>query len=409
MKLLHAIALTHQNIGVDRLGDFHIAEENQSARLSVLKNMGVEEFIFLSTCNRVEFLIRTPKELTIEFLHEIFNAVYPNLSSAAQNFAVGNASTFSNIEAVQHWFRVASSLDSLVIGEREILGQIRSAFTLCQKNGFTGDFIRILMRKTVETGKLVYTETEITNNPISVVNLACKKLESVIDVSKSTFVVIGAGKTNTALVKKLKKQGAHQFKVYNRSAEKAKSLAKDCGGEGYALSELGTEKLEYDAILTCTGSEGAIVNSELYQSFTSNTNSPKAIIDLAVPNDIAEEVRLQFPIEYISVEGLKDIANENLKKRRAHLSHCEDIIDKQVIEFAAIHKERQVEIAMRKVPEQIKEIKRKAFEEVFAKDVEQLDNSSKEVLDKVVKYLEKKYMSTPMLLAKEILLKENLR
>ena len=92
-----------------------------------------------------------------------------------------------------------------------------------------------------------------------------------------------------------------------------------------------------------------------------------------------------------------------------HLSHCEEIINKQLKEFTNIHKTRQVELAMRKVPEQIKEIKRKAIEEVFAKDLESLDENSKDLLDKVVKYMEKKYMSTPMLLAKEILLKEEVR
>ena len=97
------------------------------------------------------------------------------------------------------------------------------------------------------------------------------------------------------------------------------------------------------------------------------------------------------------------------KKRRAHLSHCEEIIAAQVHTFRELDKIRQVEIAMRTVPEQVKEIKRKALEEVFAKDLEGMDVTSKQVLDKVVQYMEKKYMSTPMLMAKEILLKENIR
>lgn len=408
MESIHAIAFTHKNIGVDALGDFHIAEESQQERLAPLMDLGIEELIFLSTCNRVELLLRTGKTLTQERLSVILKTLFPNFSEEKMNDAVSEAYVYSHLEAVYHWFKVSSSLDSLVIGEREILGQMRDAYQRCKKFGFNGDFMRILMRKTVETAKLIYTETQITDNPISVVNLAYKKLESSVNIQDCKTLVIGAGKTNTALVKKMRKHGASNFKVYNRTFEKAESLASLVDGEALSLNQLGTEALNFDVVLTCTGSENAILTKEIYNTINPQ-KAPKTIVDLAVPNDVSEEVRAEFPLEYISVDGLKEVAAENLEKRKMHLSHCEEIINKQLKEFTNIHKTRQVELAMRKVPEQIKEIKRKAIEEVFAKDLESLDENSKDLLDKVVKYMEKKYMSTPMLLAKEILLKEEVR
>lgn len=409
LELLHAIALTHQNIGVDQLGEFHIAEEFQKIRLSPLKSIGIDEVIFLTTCNRVELLIRTSNKLTSELLTKVFQSVYPNLNNEKIVLAVENATTFSNVDAVIHWFRVASSLDSMVIGEREILGQMRNAYTLCKSFNLNGDFMRILMRKTIETGKLIYTETEIANNPVSVVNLAYKKVEAATNLKNSKVLVIGAGKTNSALIRKMRKHGANDFTIFNRTLSKAQELAHNFGSKACDLKELGSSKIDFNILVTCTGSESHIVDSNVYERIKVNIDEPTVVVDLAVPNDISENVRNNYPIQYISVDGLKDIAAKNMEKRREHLSQCEEIIANQVNAFVDIYKVRQVEIAMRKVPEQVKEIKRVAIEEVFAKDLEEMDTSSKEVLDKVVKYMEKKYMSTPMLMAKEILLKENIR
>ncbi len=408
MDALHVITFTHNNIGVDQLGDFHIAEEHQRMRLEPILELGIEELIFLTTCNRVELIIRVHNSLSNEFLKQILETLYPSFHEDKLMNALNSAYVYSHLEAVYHWFRVACSLDSLVIGEREILGQMRNAYELCRKNELNGDFMRILMRKTVETGKLIYTETEIASNPISVVNLAYKKLEAVIKVDHSNILVVGAGKTNTALVKKLQKQGASNFHIYNRTLAKAEVLAQQCGGVAYDLNELGDHIHEFDAILTCTGAENALLTEEIFK-LLNPTRKPTVIVDLAVPNDVSEKVRKGYPLEYISVEGLKDIAAENLEKRKAHLSQCEDLIKQQLESFTGTYKTRQVELAMRKVPEQIKEIKRRAIEEVFAKDIDELDNSSKETLEKVMHYMEKKYMSTPMLMAKEILLNEKVR
>jgi glutamyl-tRNA reductase len=409
LELLHAIALTHHNIGVDQLGEFHISEEFQASRLTPLKSLGIDELIFLTTCNRVELLIRSNKELSKDFLTKIFQCIYPKLGYDKLDLAVNNASTFSNIEAVLHWFRVSSSLDSLVIGEREILGQMRNAYNLCKSYNLNGDFMRILMKKTIETGKLIYTETEIANNPVSVVNLAYKKLEALTNLKKSKILVIGAGKTNTALIRKMKKHGATDFTIFNRTLSKAQTLAENFGGKAFDLKDLGSSEIEFNVLITCTGSDSHIIDHLTYEKIKINIKEPTVVVDLAIPNDVSKKTRENYPIRYISVDGLRDVAAKNMEKRRAHLSQCEEIIATQVSNFAVLYKTRQVEIAMRKVPEQVKEIRRKAVEEIFAKDIEALDSDSKEVLDKVVLYLEKKYISTPMLMAKEILLKENIR
>lgn len=391
---------------VEALGDFHIAEENQQKRLQPLVNEGIEELIFLSTCNRVELLFRTQSELTNDYLIQILAKLYPNWDTEKVVAAANKAVIYSHLEAVYHWFRVACSLDSLVIGEREIMGQMRKAYALCKQNQLNGDFMRILMRKTVETAKAVYTETGIANNPVSVVNLAYHKLESLVNPLSCKTLVVGAGKTNQAIVKKMKKHGFSDFTVYNRTLEKAQALADTVEGVALPLHELGNRVHDFDLLITCTGSEDHIINAPLFEKITAGNTQSKVIVDLAVPTDIHPSIPDQYIIDYISVSGLKEIAMKNMEKRKNQLAKCEEIIDDHLADFEHIHKVRQVELAMRKVPEQVKEIKRKAVEEVFVKDLEGLDRDSKAVLDRVLQYMEKKYMSTPMLLAKEILIKE---
>lgn len=207
----------------------------------------------------------------------------------------------------------------------------------------------------------------------------------------------------------MKKHGVTDFTIFNRTLSKAQNLADICGGKAFDLKELGANKIEFNVLISCTGSDRHIIDHTIYEKIKINIEEPTVVVDLAIPNDISEKTRNRYPIQYISVARLRDLAAKNMEKRREHLSQCEEIIAAQVTAFTDLYKIRQVEIAMRKVPEQVKEIKRKAIEEVFAKDLEEMDSNSKEVLDKVMHYMEKKYISTPMLLAKEILLKENVR
>ncbi len=406
MKYFHAVTYTHNSVGIDQVGAFHIAPENLEKRLSPLKNSLVEEILFLSTCNRVEMWFRTEEELTSECLNQMISLIYPDWTSDQVNKAEQQALVYSHLEAVDHVFRVAGSLDSLVIGEREILSQIKDAYQNCKKAALTGDFIRILMRKTIETAKQVFTETLIANRPVSIVNLAYRKLIEQGISTESGILVVGAGKTNKAMLLKLKKAGYHRFYIFNRTLKKAENLVKEVGGEAYALDTLEGFKPSFDALITCTGSEEVIITPKIYASLNPEQPANKTIIDLAVPADTHPDIVKEESVEFIGVESLRGLAAKNLELRKGELHRCEAIIKENLQDFENIHKVRQVELAMRKVPEQVKAIRRRAVEEVFAQEIEELDQDSKDVLDKVVSYLEKKYMSTPMLLAKEILLKE---
>jgi len=157
-------------------------------------------------------------------------------------------------------------------------------------------------------------------------------------------------------------------------------------------------------IITCTSAVEPIITPDIYKTLLAGETGKKTIVDLAVPNDTAPEVLEQYPVNFIEVHSLNEIAKKNLQDRYLELDNAEKIIQQNIDEFNHLLKQRRIELAMRSVPEKIKEIRQNALNTVFADEVSGLDEQSREVLEKVINYMEKKYISVPMIMAKEILI-----
>jgi glutamyl-tRNA reductase len=270
--------------------------------------------------------------------------------------------------------------------------------------GFTGDYLRLVMNRVVKTAKEVYTNTAIARKPISVVSLAYRKLRELKMCTNSKILIIGAGETNKNLSKYLQKHKYSNFTIFNRSIENAQKLADDLGGVAYGLDALKTFKAGFDVIITCTSATEPIITNEIYTSLLNGDESRKVIVDLAVPNDTSPEVLQNHPITFIEVHSLQEIANSNLKERYEELIFAERIIEENIVDFKPVLKQRRVEIAMKEVPEKIKEIRNAAVNGIFANEIENMDQESREVLERVMNYMEKKYISLPMIMAKDILI-----
>jgi glutamyl-tRNA reductase len=400
-----SIAVTHKHFDINDIGKFHIDEKEWSNRLSSLKRSNeIEEIMFLSTCNRVEFLLNTRHEINNGFLKKFIASVYPEIKTEDVDKAISSALVFEGEKALQHLFQVAASIDSLVVGEREIITQVRNAYEVCNKLYLTGDMLRLVIQKTIECAKKVYTNTNISRNPVSVVSLAYRKLRELNVKLSSRFLIIGSGVTNSTMAKYLKKHGFSNFVVFNRTLANAEKLANSLSCKAFPLAELKDFKNGFDVIVTCTGSSESIITKKIYSSLIGNDQSKKIVIDLAVPNDLDEEILKNYDINLIAVNNLQEIARKNLLEREKELAACLKIIETNVEEFRKEFKEREVELAMSSVPQKVKEIRQTAVNEVFAKEIKKLDIESKETLDKVIAYLEKKYISVPMKMAKEILI-----
>lgn len=407
IEQFHIVAFTHRLVDVNQVGVLHIEDVKQEDRLQRLKQeMNLSELMFLSTCNRVEFSFVTLETVDQSFLHRFFAVLYPYFSADQLTFYSTNSEFLSGELAVAHLFAVASSIDSMVIGEREIITQVRNAFEMSRNMGLTGDFIRLLLRHTIETAKRVYTETSIATKPVSVVSLAYHRLRDMNIPLDSRILIIGAGVTNTNMSRFLRKHGFKKFVVFNRTLTKAEQLATDLNGMALPLDALLSYTDGFDVIIACTGADAHIITPEIYEQLLQGETSRKVVIDIALPQDLDPSIIDKHAVTHISVDVLQKISTENLKERSKEIQHVEEILAEAMFDFKHIAKVRSVELAMREVPEKVKQIRATAMNEVFKTELDQLDQPSKEVLDKIIGYMEKKYMSMPMLMAKEILLKK---
>ena len=405
LENLHIVAFTHQHLSVAEIGGLHVAPENQGDVMPGIKSeLNISELMYLSTCNRIEFTICKEGGIDQELIHQLVSK-FPEIKNGSRARFVENAEVFSGLQAIEHLISVASSVKSMVVGEREIITQVRTAFENCRELGLTGDLIRIAMRHTIETAKRVYTETNIARHPVSVVSLAYHQLRDMAVPLDSRILIVGAGVTNTNMSRFLKKHGFTNFHVFNRTLSKAEALAQDLGGEAHSLDDLTHFKEGFDIIITCTGAERHVITPVVYESLLGEDEDKKIVIDIAIPQDLSPRIKEAHNIHHIAVETLQQISRENLAARSKELANVRTILDEAMEKFMALYEERNVEVAMREVPNKVKEIKRAALDEVFKAQIEDLDEDAKTVLKDVISYMEKKYMSMPMLMAKEIMLK----
>lgn len=410
MHQLSVIAFTHKTTPLHDLSRFFLHEENHDERLQKLKALsGISELLYISTCNRIEFVFTHSAPADKNFLKSFFRNFRDDWKEDEISFAADHALVFENDHAVRHLMEVASSLDSMVVGEREIITQVRNAYDRCKRAGLTGDSIRLVIKNVITTAKEVYTQTKVGENPLSVVSLAFRKLRSMDVPASARFILIGAGETNGNLLKYLDKFGYRNISIFNRTLNKAEMLAQsisrgDSHTAAFALDELPKYRGGFDVLVSCTSSPDPVVDKNIFSSLLQGDAAEKIVIDLALPADIHEEVISGLDVQYIGLQELKQEAEQNLREREAEVKEAQRIIRDGIEEFHSQYRTRKVELKMREVPEKIREIKAKAMNDVFAAEINSLDDKSREVLVNVLDYMEKKCISVPMIMAKEIIL-----
>ncbi len=399
------VTINYKNSHLKVMGQFAIQQENEQqvrAKLEQLKaDFHLDELVYLATCNRILFLISSPDSFSSASLEAFFKNINPKLSATE---IAEHILYYEGQAALRHVYSVAASVDSLVVGEREILRQFRTAYEKCSDWNLTGDNLRLLMRFAVMAGKEVYAKTRIGEKPVSVVSLAIRKMLRHHLPPQSRVLLIGAGQTNTLVAKFLAKH-AFQVTVFNRTLKKAQKLANLLFGTAHTLDELNTYKKGFDVMIVCTGSGKAIIDKTLYQNLLRGETDRKIVIDLAVPNNIQRDVTGQFDMEYIEVETLRALAKENLGFREKEVHKANDLLDQHLLEFETHYQQRRLERAMSEVPKKIKAIKSHAMNEVFRQEVEALDENTQELVSRMLDYMEKKCISIPMTEAKKAVLK----
>jgi len=402
------ITLSHHQTNLRDLGKF-VLPELEDILVDLLfkakEKFNIQEIFYVSTCNRVMFLLYGETNLDINSVIPFYHHFLPNLTETDNQILKENIKIFYGLDAVNHLLNVASSIDSLVVGERQILSQLRDAYEHAKNKTLCGDAMRILMDQAVVTSKEVFSNTRIGEKPVSVASLAVLKLMRYSIRPDARILLVGAGQTNHIVAKILQSNSFTNIHVFNRTLQKAEAIAKLFpNGKASLLKGLENYTHGFDALIACTSSPSPIIDLNLFASLVNNEKSPKVIIDLAVPNNIAEEVASLKQVHYIEVESLRHIANENMSFREAEVIKASDIISANAEKFSRLFKQRKIEKAFSTIPDEIKAIKEKAITEVFKKDLAGLDEPTKELIEKMLTYMEKKCVGVPMKAAKEIVL-----
>jgi glutamyl-tRNA reductase len=294
------------------------------------------EAVVLSTCNRVELYLARPPEvppldadLVAEFLGECHRlptaALRPHLFE------------FRDAEAARHLFRVAASLDSLLVGEGQIAGQVRRAFELAQKHGATGAFLNTLFRHAQESAKRVRTQTGISRGHVSVSSVAVDYVRQVFDhFGDKTVLVIGAGKMAGLTLRHLRQLEPQRILVTNRTPEKAKAVADGCGGVAVPWENLDDVLATADIVLSTTGAAQPIVTRERYARIRARrSGGTQVIFDIAVPRDFDPRIHDGDRTCLLNVDDLKRTIDETLGQRRKYLPQAERIVEEECARFQA--------------------------------------------------------------------------
>ena len=398
---LHIVSLNHRNAPVERIGRLHVPEERQQAFLTQLKaDLGVQGIAYLTTCNRVEFILVDEAYFCMGRLQQLFQAFAPD--TVELRSLMGTAMVLHGEEAARHLLRVTAGLESMVIGEREILTQMRSALERSRGWKLAGDQLRITERVAVETAKQVFTDTDIARRSVSVNALGWKSfLEQEIPAS-APVLVIGAGQTNANIARFLKKHRYSAVHILNRTPEKARELAEPRGWTWDRLDGLAPALARGPvAIFLCTGSADTFLGDAEAALLP---EGPCFVLDLSVPTGVDAAFRDRPNTTVIGIEELKPIADRNAEGHRAAMGECQRIIEDGMTELTSRLQQREVEMALRELPALLASVRNTALGEVFADELAELDGDTRDLVDRIVAYLEKKYVSVPMKLAREAVL-----
>lgn len=402
------ITVTHKRINLKEIAQFVVqpsGEVSLPERLEALKEQfGIEELFYLPTCNRVLYLFTTAAPLTEQFAARFLLAVNPNLSNRILDRIGDYAYLLEGMDALNHLYDVAGAIDSLVVGEHQILGQLREAYEQCREWGLTGDRLRLAVQNAILAAKAVYSNTRIGDKPVSIVSLAFQQLLRAHVPRDGRVLVVGAGQTNQLVGKFLSKYEFHNVHVFNRTPDRARDLAAALGGVAHTIDELSTYQGGFDCLIVCTGAVDPIITPALYSQLLQGETERKVVIDLAIPHNVDQVVPEQFDVQYIEIEGLRLLAKENLAFREQEVKHARQLLNDYLQKFPALYKQRQLELALSSVPTQIKAVKDRTLNEVFRQEVDQLDEATRDLVQRMLAYMEKKCIGIPMKAARESLL-----
>lgn len=324
---LFCLGLNHETAPVEIREKFSIAMEQLGQRSLQLTTLeGVKEAVVISTCNRMEVYVATEDEKLTDIELRVKQSLGFDVNDTTHFYAS------QSDEAMKHLCRVVSGLDSMVLGETEIFGQVKKAYQYALESAATGGVLNKVFQKSFGVGKKVRTETMIQNGQTSVGSVALDLAEKIFsDLKDSTVMVIGAGEMSRITVQSMVLRGVKKVYVTNRSYDKAVDLANEVGGEAVRFDEWSKVLAKVDVVISSTGASEPVVRvADIEAVRKIRRYRPLFLIDIAVPRDIEHEVGEIEEVYLYDLDALQKQVDEGHARRKAQVTECEKIIEIEV-------------------------------------------------------------------------------
>ena len=392
------IGINHRTAPVTLLERMTIPEPSLP---KALHNLGVRddirEVVVLSTCNRTEVYA------VVERFHGAYDDIrdfFCETSGLASEDVTPHLFSQHDEAAVAHLFGVASGLDSAVIGESEIIGQVRDAWETAMAQGVARSSLNLLFRHALETGKRARTETAIARSTASVSHAAVEMAEEIIgSLAGSRVLVLGAGEMGEGVATALAKAGA-QTVVVNRTAGRGEALAGKVGARVAPFAELGAELAGADVVVSCTGAGDVVLTRGAVEEARAGAMSPLLIVDIALPRDVDPSVAGLAGVTLRDLDHLNEWAARGLSAREAEVDDVRAIISEEVERFVRSSAQRQAAPLVAQLREAVEETRQTELAR-FSARLAQLGDEEREVIETITRSIVAKMLHTPSVRLRE--------
>jgi len=331
LMTLLALGINHKTAPVALREKVAFTPDSLVEALASLKKLdGVDESVIVSTCNRTELYVNANDESGQKLLQWLSEFHHLDVNEIANNSYV-----LSQDDAVKHIMRVASGLDSLILGEPQILGQVKQAYGDAKHSGMINSEFDKLFQHTFSVAKRVRSETEIGANAVSVAYAAVQLAKHIFaELPKRSVLLVGAGETIELVAQHLKEQGVNKLAVANRTVARAEALAETLGASVYTLSQVPEHLKDFDIVISSTASQLPLIGKGMVEkALKQRKNMPMFLVDLAVPRDIESEVNELGDAYLYTVDDLQHIVQKNLENREQAAQEAEKLIEKQAGDY----------------------------------------------------------------------------
>ncbi len=346
----------------------------------ILLEPAVAEVMTLSTCNRVEVYAVSQEDPEDAF--EALRRILATERGLDPNDLVRHGYSHEGVGAIRHLVRVCSSLDSLVVGEAQILAQVREAYIAAKEAGTVGPILEQCVQAAFRGGKAVRTDTGIAEETVSIGSVAVELARRIFPKLENTHVlVIGAGKMGRVTARALARSGVAEVVVTNRSPERAERLARELGWTARPIDELDDLLVRADVVLTCTGAERPILDGRrLKPVMKRRRGRPLFIVDIAVPRDVEPTVADLDQVYLYNIDDLEQVSREHLQKRLGEAHKAEKIVEETVAQVVERLSTQAVVPVLKAVRDRVDDITRRELERAFSKRLSHLPPGDREAV-----------------------------